>query len=111
MPTDDQEGLAKDLEATIAARADLGREYEPALVESFAERLEEAIAARVAAEADRRAAPTENERSSFVLGVVSVVAGIPISAITGDDLGGLMFAWAGIVGVNIAHALSRRIRR
>ena len=113
MPADDQDALAKDLEATMAARAELGREYEPALVESFAERLEATIAARVAAEVDRRGPQHEDQRLPFVLGVVSLGTGIPITAIAGGtaDLKGIMVAWLGIVGVNVAHALSRRPRR
>jgi len=113
MPADEQDSLAKDLEAAIAARAELGREYEPALVESFVERLEEAISARVAAEVDRRGSREDHDQGpSFVLGVVSVVMGIPITAIAapdeGQSLAGLMIVWAGIVGVNLAYALGRR---
>ena len=113
MPTDEQDGLAGDLEAAIAAQAELGREYEPALVESFVERLETTIAARVAAEVERKAPQGQDWNAPFVLGVVSLGTGIPISAISASiaDLPGLMVAWAGIVGVNVAHALSRRSRR
>ena len=113
MPTDDQDGLTRDLEAAIAARAELGREYEPALVESFVERLEATIAARVEAEVERRAPQPEDRTAPFVLGIVSLGTGIPITAIAGGigELPGIMVAWAGIVGVNVAHALSRRPRR
>ena len=112
MPTDDQEAFAKDLEAAIAARAELGREYEPALVESFVERLEQSIAARVDAEVKRHENPP-GSGNQLTLGIVSLGTGIPITAIAGGtaDLPGIMVAWAGIVGVNVAHALSRRTRR
>ena len=107
MPTDEQDGFAKDLEATIAARAELGRGYEPALVESFVERLEATIAARVEAEVKQKDGPPSSG-NQLALGIVSLCAGIPISAIAGDELAGLVAAWVGIVGVNVAHALSRR---
>ena len=77
MPTDEQDGLAKDLEAAIAARAELGREYEPALVESFVERLDATIAARVEAEVARRAPGPANQTLAFVLGVISLCMGFP----------------------------------
>lgn len=51
----------------------------------------------------------------FVLGIVSLGTGIPISAIAATNvepgLLGLGVAWAGIIGVNVAHYLSRRRRR
>ena len=111
MPTDDQEGLAKDLEATIAARAELGRDYEPALVESFAERLEQTIERRVDAEVKRHESPPGSGHQ-LAVAIVSLGTGIPITAIaSGEGLPGLVVAWCGIVGVNMAHALSRRHRR
>jgi hypothetical protein len=44
---------------------------------------------------------------------VSLGTGIPITAIAGGigELRGIIVAWVGIVGVNVAHALSRRRRR
>ncbi len=51
----------------------------------------------------------------FVLGIVSLGTGIPISAIAAESIEpgliGLAVAWAGIIGVNVAHALARRRRR
>ena len=112
MPADEQDALARDLEAAIAARAELGREYEPALVESFVERLESTLAARVAAEVKRHESPPGTGHQ-LALGIVSLCTGVPITAIAADQahLSGLLVAWAGIVGVNVAHALSRRPRR
>ena len=111
MPADEQDALARDLEAAIAARAELGREYEPALVESFVERLESTLAARVAAEVKRHESPP-GTGYQLALGIVSLCTGIPITAIAADyaHLPGLLVAWAGIVGVNLAHALGRRPR-
>ncbi len=70
----------------LEARRELGPSYEPALVDSFAERI--------------------------ALGVVSLGSGIPITAIAGNaadpGLAGIVVAWAGIVGVNVAYALRGR---
>lgn len=51
----------------------------------------------------------------FILGIVSLGTGIPISAIGSQavepGLIGLAVAWAGIIGVNVAHAWARRRNR
>ncbi len=54
------------------------------------------------------AAPAD--RTSFVLALVSLVVGIPISAITSSIAGlpGLLIAWIGIVLVNVVYAWGRR---
>jgi len=48
----------------------------------------------------------------MALGIVSLGTGIPITAIAGSlaepGLAGIIAAWAGIVGVNLAHALQGR---
>jgi len=48
----------------------------------------------------------------MALGIVSLGTGIPITAIAGSvaepGLAGIIAAWAGIVGVNVAHALQGR---
>jgi hypothetical protein len=92
----------EELEAALAARRELGYEFEPALVESFVARIEERIDAEVAArtaavgKASKQEKPASEQQ--FVLGIVSLGTGIAI-------------AWAGIVGVNVAHAISLRWRR
>jgi len=49
-----------------------------------------------------------------VLGVVTSVAGIPITAVSlAIDAGGLdamLIGWAGLVGINVAHAVQSRRR-
>ena len=58
-------------------------------------------------EADRTA-----RSQRFVLGIVSLGAGIPITGIAGalvdPGLAGVLIVWAGIVGVNIAAAWGNR---
>lgn len=50
------------------------------------------------------------DRTSFVLALVSLVVGIPISAISSSISGlpGLLIAWIGIVLVNVVYAWGRR---
>lgn len=105
-----------DLRAAIEARRDLGPEYEPALVESFLDRLDRTLAARVQAEVQARLAdlPEQKKESSDPWVVIaSLGMGIPLTAIAASEAGvaGLLLAWGGIVAVNVAHALGRTLGR
>lgn len=118
MPAGDDSPVSRqDVEALMAARRELGPDYDAALVDSFAERVERAVAERVDEQvALRREAQSERARTGsrqLTLGIVSLGCGIPITAIAASiaDLPGLAVAWVGIVGVNAAHALSSRPRR
>lgn len=102
----------EDLAATLEARRELGPQYEHALVERLADEVDRVVEAQTArrtaaAERDKRAAG-----NSLALAIVSLGCGIPISAISAGiaDLPGLIVAWGGIVGVNIAHAWATRKR-
>jgi hypothetical protein len=90
-----------DLEATVAARAELGPGHEEELIAGFLERVERrAVERREAGAADRHS----TTHTRFVLALVSLGTGVPISAIAAALAGlpGLIVAWAGIVGVNLA---------
>ena len=98
--------IGRELEATFEARRELGREHEAALVEAFLDRVEKRLAERQPA-----ATPAEREDArgqAFVLALVSLGCGIPISAIAAgsEGLPGLAVAWAGIVLVN--YVVGRR---
>lgn len=106
-----------DIEAALETRRELGARYDAELVDGFAERIERAVERRVAEERalDRRqAAGGEGARiRQFVLGIISVGAGIPITVATtvatdGSGLPAVVVAWLGIVGVNAAHAAAVR---
>ena len=89
----------------LAARRELGDEFDDALVESFARRVEERLAAPAPAPPPARR--TEDERGMVLaLAIVSIACGIPITAIaiSGAGLPGLMVAWAGIVILNVLFA-------
>jgi len=114
MGRDARDELRRDLEATVGARRELGPSYDDALVESFVERLDSTIEARVETavaahrEAEQRDGSSDHHR--FVIALVSFGTGIPITAVAGGtaDLPGVITAWLGIVGVNVAFALNRR---
>ena len=97
-----------EIEALGATRADLGREYEPALLDNFADRVERAIDARVASEVARRdphGRPVRGAGQQLALGIISLVSFIPIAIVLG--INGAWFALlvtlASIVAVNYAH--------
>lgn len=112
-----------ELEAVLETRRELGASYDAALVDSFADRIEAAVAARVADEVAsgqrRDAARTSAGPRQLALGIVSAVMGVPVSAITlaiagGEDGAGasgliaLLIGWGGLVGINVAHAAQSR---
>lgn len=111
--------LEKELDATLRARRELGEEYEPALVDSFLEKVGTRIDAAVEQQVRRQLAERQTwqaresrsaresdswgERFGFAL--VSLVLAVPLSAIGGlAGLPGLAATWAGIVGVNVVQA-------
>ncbi|MFD3452974.1 hypothetical protein ACFWVC_12430 [Streptomyces sp. NPDC058691] len=119
--------LKKDFAATLQARKDLGEEYESALVDSFLEKIDQRIDAQVErrvrrelaqhqtafARAGRPVGPRGGEEGRGRFGArygfagFSLIMAIPLSAIGAGqaDLPGLLVAWAGIVGVNVAQSM------
>ncbi len=106
---EDSERLAKDLEAMVAARSDLDSSYEPALVESFLERVDEAVEKRVEAELKQR----DDEGFDKEMALATMGLGIPITVVAGifGEAYGIAIAWAGIVGVNLSAAWGARRKR
>lgn len=109
------------MEAALAARRELGPEYDDQVAAGLADRIDELVAIRLAdqrGEVSERRADREDERSSrtqrFVLGIISLGAGIPVTAISATNtepgLLGVAVSWAGIVGVNLAAAWGARRR-
>ncbi|WP_336206530.1 hypothetical protein [Nonomuraea sp. LPB2021202275-12-8] len=106
----DTSPLREDLQATLAARRDLGPEYESALVDSLVERLDATIAARVHAELQMRGAVPPKQKSSgnamIPIALGSMGIGIPLTAVAAGTAGvvGLMIAWVSIIVINVAAA-------
>ncbi len=104
-----------DIEAALATRRELGARYDAELVDGFAERIERAVDRRVADQVSllqRRTSEVAGAgKRQLALGIISLVAFIPICivlGVTGHFLP-LLVALIGIVGVNIAHAWQSRI--
>lgn len=110
---------ADDLAVTLAVRSDLGPGHDDAVLAEFLDRVGPAIDARAAAAVasrgqDTRPAGPDTGLRATILAGASIVAGIPITAIslgvTESETGGLLatlVAWTGIAVVNIAHGRSR----
>ena len=108
-----------DVAAAWEARKELGPEYEEHIANGLAERVEELVAYRTAelrhggtaADHDLELERTA-QRQGFVIGIISLGTGIPITAISVSEGGlpALLVAWAGIVGVNLAQRFGRRRR-
>jgi hypothetical protein len=94
----------EDTRAALAARRELGEDFDDALVESFAQRIEQRLKAPPPAKRT-----TDDKGMSLALALVSIGCGIPITAIA-LNLGGvpaLAIVWAGIVFVNVWFARLR----
>ena len=115
------EETRRDVEAALAARRELGFEYEEAIAAGLLDRVNQLAlmrAAEIRRDAERVDQLAEAEKVSrthrFVLAIVSLGAGIPITAISATNvepgLLGVLVSWAGIVGVNIAAGINSRRR-
>ncbi len=103
-----------EVEAHLEARRELGLHYDAVLVDGFAERIERAVEAR----ADERRAQVDRAQRlvaaaggrQLALGIVSLVAMIPITIVLGlnGELVALLLAVAAVVSVNLAHAWQGR---
>jgi hypothetical protein len=103
-----------DIEAALAARRELGARYDAELVDGFAERIERAVERRAAERGElaqrRTAAVAGAGARQLAIGIVSLIAFIPISIVLGvnGQFLALLVTLAGIVGVNVAHAWQSR---
>ena len=109
---------SEEIRAAAETYSELGPGYRDAVMESFLERVGGEIDARVAARlADLPSASGRRRRGSgsgspLALATVSLVAGIPISAIAvaaGDHPAGalgLVVVWVAIAAINLGYAFS-----
>ncbi len=121
-PHQPSEELRRDAEAAFAARMELGSEYTEYVAANLAERVEELAderAAELRHQAElanqTQAAEQTGRGRQFALAIVSMVMGIPITAISASEVDpsiiGVAISWAGIVGVNWVHARTLRKRK
>jgi len=111
----------EDLTAALAARRELGPDYDDAFIETVVDRIEEALDSRTAAAPRSRRRPAPEPRRggehiaaprdhSLAMAVLSLLAAIPLSAIAVVNAGlpGLLFAIAGVVLVNLTYTFRPR---
>ncbi|MFI0446455.1 hypothetical protein [Actinomadura sp. 6N118] len=109
-----------DLAAALAARRELGPDYDDAFIESVVDRIEQTFDARMAGQPrpvpGPAYAPPLPQRTGtgggadLALAIVSLVAAIPLSAIAvvNEGMGALIIVWFSIVAINVAHAMRPR---
>jgi hypothetical protein len=105
----------EEIRAAAETHHELGKDYSGAVIESFLEKVGHEIDARVDARLNRIQAPAAPQAkqkrpvSSSGLGILSLILGIPITAIvvySPAHLWGLLVVWIAIAVINIAHAVS-----
>jgi hypothetical protein len=108
-----------EVRAAAEVHRELGPGYSDAVVESFLDKVGKEIDARVDARlAQAQPAPPQRPArdTTFVLAVVSIALGIPISAIAAAvgahpaGVWGLLVVWIAIASINVANALHNRPR-
>lgn len=104
-----------EVESLLAARAELGPEMAPALVDSFANKIIAEVQRQSAIERERARheqppGPEAGAGGQLALGIVSLVMSIPLTAIAfGNSFPWMaVVMWVGIVLVNFAYAIGRR---
>ncbi|QXJ20038.1 hypothetical protein AGRA3207_000669 [Actinomadura graeca] len=106
----------EDLRAALAARRELGPDYDEAFIETVVSRIEETLAVRAGGAAmpepePRRPRRAAGERDhSLAMAVLSLLAAIPLSAIAVVNAGlpGLLFTCTMIVLVNVTYTCRPR---
>jgi hypothetical protein len=116
-----------EAEAALEARRELGRDYEPAVVDSFVDRLDKVIQQRI----DEGIAKRESQQNAAAAGdynryqlekvqsgqrlaliIVSIVFSVPLSAIAASlwRPEAIALVWTGIVLLNVIFGLGNRRR-
>lgn len=103
----DTEDFKRELQATLAARHELGNGYD----DQFIERLVERLTAQVRQEVARAPQPRSNAlaaKDRTALAICSLIFGIPLIAIAGGIAGpaGLIIAFVALVLINVGAGIS-----
>lgn len=106
-----------DLAAALAARRELGPDYDAAFLEKVVDRLDSSIEARVDARLGRypvqESPQAKKDRSSRApIAIVSLLVSIPLSAIAAVNAkgAGLAIVWLALVVINVGYAVTSRRR-
>jgi hypothetical protein len=110
----------EEIRAAAETHSELGRDYQSAVIDSFIEKVGREIDARVDARvagqyAPRRPPAERTGRGAFPLAIVSMVMGIPLTAIvlgqshgSGEGLIGLIVVWLALTVINVAYYMHSR---
>src|SRR4051812_17097437 len=107
----EQQEFRHELEATLAAREEMGAELEPQLVDRFADRIEQEIDRRAKEQAYRQRPRSPGHNAPMIpLALGSLGLAIPLMGIAGGTAGfpGILVVCIAIVLVNLFWALGRR---
>ncbi|RFS83514.1 hypothetical protein D0T12_20965 [Actinomadura spongiicola] len=112
--------VGQELRAALAARQELGHDFEPEIVESFLERLDATIEARVDARVEARlaesaAARPERRGTSPELVFASMLGGFLATGAIGGTMGSggmpaVLVVWIVVGVINVAAVLGGRPR-
>ncbi len=106
LPSSDQDDLKHELQATLAARNELGSQYDEQFIERLAARLTEQVRAE-AAKAPKPRSSALSPEQRIPIAICSLVFGIPLVAIAGGNgISGVAIAFAALVFINIAAGIS-----
>ena len=109
-----------EIRAAAETHRELGPDYQEAVIESFLDKVGKEIDARVDARLGRGArgwagpAAAPKHPQSMALAIVSMVLGIPLTAIVltagsrPAGIAGLLIVWIAIVAINFAYSLRFR---
>jgi len=106
----------EDLRAALAARRELGPDYDEAFIETVVDRIEETLRTRTSGSPAPRPSPAGEPRltgendHSLAMAVLSLLAAIPLSAIAVESAGlpGLLLISTMIVLVNVTYTFRPR---
>ena len=100
----------RDVEAALEARRELGKEYEPAIVEALVDKIEQRLDERLR---ERRQPAPRSHHSETRLALGSMAIGVGVTAVANSNAHGVggvvisIIAWIAIAVVNVAYALRR----
>jgi hypothetical protein len=90
-----------ELEATLAARRELGPEHDDHLVAGFLDRIDKDLDRRIDARLARRKAPTRSSHhNAFVITLTSLGVSIPLLGIASGSIVAMALVLAALVAVN-----------
>jgi phytoene/squalene synthetase len=107
VPQPDAQDLKREVQATFAARRELGAEYDEQFIERLVERLTTHARQDVARAPSRARALSPEQRTAVA--ICSLIFGIPLVAIGGGIAGatGLIIAFVALVLINATAGMMR----